>query len=134
MKFLQNIQPGWALRLCLGLMYLYSGTDLFYRPDNWLGFLPPWFSHVVANVVSLETYLRFQGIAEFCIGLLLLAWFSGKWGVRIASVLAFFEMSFILIFVGIDPITFRDIGLLGGALALIIISFKESARITTSLS
>jgi len=125
MAFLQKIRPEWALRLGLGLMYLYSGTDLFYNPDTWVGFLPRWFSDFVTGIMSLEAYLRFQGIGEFIIGLLFLAWFSGTWGVRIAAILASLEMVFILIFVGIDPITFRDIGLLGAALALVIITFKD---------
>jgi hypothetical protein len=33
-------------------------------------------------------------------------------------------MALILLFVGIDPITFRDIGLLGAAIALFIMSFQ----------
>ncbi len=120
------INPSWALRLGLGLMYIYSGYDLFYNPQHWYGFVPQWFSSGVTSLVSIEAYLRFQGVGEFIIGLLFLAWFSGAWGVRIASALAVLEMALIIIFVGIDPITFRDIGLLGAAIAILGISFQET--------
>lgn len=117
------------MRLGLGLMYLYSGYDLFYHPTAWLWAVPKWYAQIVTPVSSLELYLRFQGVAEFAIGLLFLAWFSGAWGVRAASAFAALEMAAILIFVGVDPITFRDIGLLGAALALLIISSKDKEEI-----
>ena len=106
-------------------MYLYSGFGLFYYPYDWYGFLPNWFSQLVSQVAPVEAYLRLQGAGEFLIGLLFLAWFSGVWGLRAASILATVEIAFILLFVGIDLITFRDIGLLGGAIAILIISFGE---------
>jgi len=97
----------------------------------------------VTSISSLELYLRFQGAAEFAVGLLFLApleliltgraWFSGKIGVRIASAFAVLEMSGIILFVGISPITFRDIGLLGAALALLIIYLKKERTIEVGL-
>jgi|SRR3989338_2140096 len=125
MDFLQKINPAWSLRLGLGLMYIYSGFDLFYYPYHWYGFVPQWFSQAVTSTVSIEIYLRLQGAGEFVMGLLFLAWFSGAWGLRIASILAVLEMTLILLFVGIDPITFRDIGLLGAALALLVLSWPK---------
>lgn len=126
MNFLQKISPEWSLRLGLGFMYLYSGYDLFYNPWHWYGFMPKWFSQTVTQIVSIDAYLRIQGIGEIIIGLLFLAWFFGVRGVRIAAALAVFEMALILLFVGIDPITFRDIGLLGAAIAILILSFQSS--------
>lgn len=125
MNFLQKIKPEWPLRLGLGLMYIYSGYDLFYHPSAWIWAVPKWYARTVTSISSLEAYLRFQGVAELIIGLLFIAWFSGKWGVRAAALLAATEFLFILIFVGINPITFRDIGLLGAALALVVMSFKK---------
>jgi len=127
MKLLEKISPAWALRLGLGLMYLYSGFDLFFNPAHWYGFVPQWFLRIVTSLVPLEIYLRLQGVGEFIIGLLFLAWFSGVWGVRIASLVATAEMFLITIFVGVDPITFRDVGLLGAAVALGIMMFSRPA-------
>lgn len=125
-NLLQKFKPEWALRLGLGLMYIYSGFDLFYYPHHWYGFVPRWFSQIVNQVSSIDGYLRLQGVGEFVIGLLFLAWFGGKLGVRIASILAVLEMALIIVFVGIDPITFRDIGLLGAAVAIFVISLGNN--------
>lgn len=74
----------------------------------------------------IEMYLRLQGIGEFIIGVLFLAWFLGKLGPRIAAILSVLEIASILLFVGIDLITFRDIGLLGAALALLTLLFSDN--------
>lgn len=128
MDFIKKIQPEWSLRIGLGLMYLYSGYDLFFNPYHWYGFVPKWFSQAVTSVGPLDTYLRFQGVGELIIGILFLAWFLGRWGLRVASIAVAVEMALILLFVGVDPITFRDIGLLGAAFALLIISFESFER------
>lgn len=125
MHLIQKLDPTWALRLGLGLMFLYSGSSLFYTPEQWYGFAPQWFSDAISSIISFNVYLRIQGIGEFLVGLLMLAWFSGTTGVRIASVLATLEMAGILLFTGVDLITFRDIGLLGAAIALTILVFQE---------
>lgn len=126
MNISQKIKPEWPLRLGLGLMYLYSAYDIFYHPSAWTWAIPSWFRNVVEVVMPLEAYLRIQAVGEFAIALLFVAWFSGKWGVRIASILATLEMAGILLLTGIDSITFRDIGLLGAALALVVISFQNN--------
>ena len=128
MKILSRLNPVWPLRLGLGLMYLYSGYDLFTYPHHWYGFVPQWFSRSVTSIVSIDTYLRLQGIGELAIGLLFLAWFAGRWGVRIAALLMTVEMALILLFVGVDPITFRDIGLLGAAAAMLVLSWQKEER------
>lgn len=124
MNIFQRIHPEWVLRLGFGLMYLYSGYNLFYHPGDWVWALPSWFLRILPHAISPEVYLRMQGIGEVIIALLLFAWFSRIWSVRIASLLATVEMLSILLFTGIDLVTFRDIGLLSGATALLIISWR----------
>ena len=121
----KKIKPEWPLRLGLGLMYLYSGYDIFYHPDGWVWVIPQWFSQIVSLVIPVTAYLRFQGVAEFIMGLIFIAGWGWKRGVRIAAILATLEMTGILLFSGINSITFRDIGLLGAVIALVIILFKE---------
>ena len=128
MNLIKKLNPSWFLRLGLGLMYIYSGYDLFSNPQHWYGFVPQWLSQTAIQIASVDAYLKLQGMGEIILGLLFLAWFSGQWGVRIASILATLEMALILIFIGIDPITFRDIGLLGAALALLIMSFQQTTE------
>ena len=43
----------------------------------------------------------------------LLGWFFPRWFVRLASMLLTVEMTLILLFVGVDAVLFRNIGLLG---------------------
>ncbi len=74
----------------------------------------------------MDVYLKVQGLGELIIGFLFLTWFFGKWGLRTASILASLEMTLIILLVGVDLITFRDIGLLGAALAILVISFTPS--------
>jgi len=125
MNLLQKIPTEWPLRLGAGIMYLYSGYDLIVNPRHWYGFVPQWFSRAVTSVASLDTYLFIQGAGEFIIGLLLLSWFLGERTLQVASSLMFVEMGLILLFVGVDPITFRDIGLLGAAGALMCLAWKK---------
>ncbi len=126
MNFLKKISPAWLLRLGMGFMYLYSGYDLMVNPQHWYGFVPKWLSRIVTTTVSVDTYLFIQGVGEFVLGMLLLVWFLPKRIVRVAAVLIATEIALILFFVGIDPITFRDIGLLGAAGALVVFSFRNN--------
>ena len=129
MNAIKKINPEWTLRISFGIMYLYSGYDLFVKPQHWYGFVPQWFSQGVAQITSIENYLRLQGMGELAIALLFFAWFLPRWGVRLASILTVLEMGMILLFVGLDPITFRDIGLLGAGLALAALSWGNGKAI-----
>jgi hypothetical protein len=122
MKFLEKISPEWILRLGLGLMYLYSGFDLFFNPARWYGFVPQWFSQVMTFLIPIEIYLRIQGAGELLMAFLFLAWFMSIRWVRLAALAATLEMFLIVVLVGIDPITFRDIGILSGAAVLLIMT------------
>lgn len=125
MTLWQKIRPEWPLRLGLGLMYLYSGYDLIANPQHWYGFVPRWFSQAVVNFAPIEAYLRLQGAGELLLGFLFLAWFLPRSLLRLTALVAAAEMALIILFVGIDPITFRDIGLLGGAAALFVLSSRK---------
>ena len=120
-NFFKKIPPEWTLRLGLGLMYLYSSYDIFFNTQQWKGYIPGWFFNAIIPIMTIDTYLKLQAIGEFAIALVLLAWFLPKRAVFIASFLAAFEILSILIFVGIDRTTFRDIGLLGAAVGLFLI-------------
>lgn len=120
MHLLKNIPPFWPIRAGLAVVYLYSGYDLIVHPLNWAGYMPDWFSGIVSLLMPLEQYLKMQGAGEIVLALVFLAWFLPRWIVCVAAAAAAAEMAGILVFVGIDPVTFRDIGLLGAAIALLI--------------
>jgi len=126
-NFLKKLNPEWPLRFGLGIMYLYSGYDLILNPTAWIWVVPGWFSKMVAFFVPLEDYLRLQGVAELTMAFVLLLWFLNRNFVRIVAAISALEFTFILIFAPQFSITFRDIGLLGAALALLIlVSFSKS--------
>ena len=131
MSFLTKINPEWPLRIGFGVMYLYSGSDLIRHPTAWYWALPLWFKNLITSAISLNTYLRFQGIIEVVFAIILLGWFFKRATVKIVALLSSLEMALILAFAFIPwseanfLITFRDIGLLGGAVALLTILLKK---------
>ena len=131
MSFLKKINPEWSLRIGFGIMYLYSGSDLIRHPTAWYWAMPLWFKNLITSAVNLNTYLRFQGIIEIVFAFVLLGWFFKRATVKIVALLSSLEMALILAFAFLPwseanfLITFRDIGLLGGALALLAILLKK---------
>ena len=110
----------WMLRLGLAATYLYSGYDLFMHPGSWhwaVRGLPIFIQNII-DAIGIDTYLQFQGATELLFAIVLLVWFLPKKLARVVSALIMLEMIGILLLVGIDPITFRDFGLVGAAAAL----------------
>ena len=126
MIFFRNIQPAWALRIGLGLMYVYSGTSLIRQPFDWQGFLPMWFADAVSRLMPLASYLRLQGVGELFLAAVMLAWVAPRRLLMLASGVAALELSGILALSGVDLITFRDIGLLGAALGLFLLVVQSA--------
>ena len=123
---LDGIKPIWALRLTLGIMYVYTGVDFLRAPEHWYGFTPAWFSQLVLTVSpSMDVYLRIQGVGELMLGLAFLAWFLPLFLVRITAFLSALEIALILLLVGIDLITFRDIPILGASFAVFLMTFQK---------
>jgi len=120
-----RIRTEWPLRLGCGFVNLYSGFFLLTDPIRYYKYVPGWLSHVANAVTSLDAYLRLQGIGEMMIAICLLGWFFPRWCVRVAAMLFTVQMTVILIFAGVDGVTFRNIGLVGAALALLISLYEE---------
>lgn len=120
------------LRFSLGTMYLYSGYNLVAYPSAWYWVLPYWLREIIVQVIHPDTYVRMQGVLEIFMALVLLAWFVKPPMVKLVSLLSTLE--FLIIFtLALIPfseanflITFRDIGLFGAALALLIITFSQN--------
>lgn len=124
MKFLQKISAEWPLRFGLGAMYLYSGIDLIRHPTAWhwaVRPLPMVIQNFINTQIGINQYLVLQGIGELALAFFLIAWFLPRAFSFIAALLTVIEMTLIIVLVGVDAVTFRDIGLLGAALALVVI-------------
>ncbi|MBI2048405.1 MAG: DoxX family membrane protein [Parcubacteria group bacterium] len=109
----RTFQTLWFLRLGLAATFLWSGVDMIRHPEIWQGFLPEFFAQILP--FSVSHYLLSQGIAEVAIGLSFLSGILLRW----FSLFAALELLGIVALVGVDAVTFRDLGLLGGVLAII---------------
>jgi uncharacterized membrane protein YphA (DoxX/SURF4 family) len=127
MDFLKKISPWLVLRLGLGAMFLYSGYSLVTTPRAWLWAveLAPQFLQDIIESVGTDLFLRGQGVIELAVALVFLGWFLPRRVVLVASVVASLEMFSILLFVGVNSETFRDIGLLGGTVALFVSLWRQ---------
>ena len=120
-----RIPPELPLRLGCGCVNLYAGFFLLTDPARFYTYVPVWLSRVANAVASVDAYLRLQGVGEVMIAIGLLGWFFPRWCVRLASTLLTVEMMLILLFVGVDMVLFRNIGILGAALSLLISSYQD---------
>lgn len=102
----------WFVRLGLAATFLWSGIDMIRHPEIWQGFLPE-FVRALLPIPSVA-YFAVQGSVEILFALSFLTGVLLRW----ASLAVALELVGILLFVGIDAITFRDLGLFGGALAV----------------
>ena len=123
-SLMKKVNPVWALRAGLGAMYLYSGYDIVKHPTAWywaLRALPQSTQGIINNHLGIDNYLIAQGTGELLFALILFAWFVPKRFVKWVAALTAAEMFLILVLVGVDSITFRDVGLLGAAVALFLL-------------
>jgi cytochrome c-type biogenesis protein len=108
------------LRYGLALTYIFSGYDLIAHPRSWISFVPYWF----ANLLPFDTitFIQIQGGVELLLALALITGFF----IRPAAFISALEMTAILLLYGIDAVTFRDLAILGGSLAVFFWSFGPS--------
>ncbi|OHA09930.1 MAG: hypothetical protein A3A44_03650 [Candidatus Sungbacteria bacterium RIFCSPLOWO2_01_FULL_60_25] len=127
MKFFSSISPEWALRIGLGAMYLWSGLDIVRHPKSWYWAIRslPEFAEAAIGKIGIDTFLMIQGAGELALAILLLVPFLPRRLLRWVAFLNALEIALILLLVGVDAITFRDIGVLGGAVALWLMSLRS---------
>ncbi len=126
-NLINKLSPEWVLRISLAAMYAYSGLDLMRHPKSWYWAVRPLpaFAKGPINALGVDLFLQAQGFVELTFAAILILWFLPKILSIIVAVLTTLEMALILILVGVDGITFRDIGLLGASLSLYIILYKN---------
>jgi len=108
-----KLSPVFILRIGLGLTLLYASLHMFLDPAAWTPFIPHW----VGAIVNPQIFLAIHSVFELILGVLLLC----GWLLPGASLLVFLDFVSILIFYGVDDLTFRDFGLVMAALALFVI-------------
>src|SRR5574342_1129191 len=105
------------LRIGLGGVFLWFGTDKFIHPDIWVHYIPAWFP----MLIPVSLFVLLMGIAETLVGLLVLAGFY----TRIAAGVAALMLIPILISLGYNEIGVRDFGLLMLALGIAFLGAGE---------
>ncbi|MDD4989343.1 MAG: hypothetical protein PHV42_02860 [Candidatus Pacebacteria bacterium] len=126
---IRKINPAWVLRLFLGLTFLYSGLDMTRNPSLWtwtVSKAPLFLTNFIHTVGGITNFIRGVGYLELVFVALFLIPIFPRIFVKIASLLAGIEMSLIVISLGINMTTFRDIGLAGAAFSLFILLVEHS--------
>ena len=104
----------WILRVAVSFPLLWAGVRGILNPTDWVGFVPSF----VGEIIDPEVFLVAHGLLWILTAAGLLA---GFWRPLFAFI-AFMGLTSILIFFGIDDITFRDVGL---ALTAFVLFLKE---------
>ncbi|MDP3953707.1 MAG: hypothetical protein Q8P99_02720 [bacterium] len=104
----------WLLRGAVAFPMLWAGIGGLVNPANWIGFVPQF----VESFVDKEVFLLAHSILLIGSAVLIL---TGPWRWFFALV-ALGNLGGILIFYGLDDITFRDVGL---ALVALVLSVRE---------
>lgn len=117
-KFLNihRSSPELALRIGLAGVFLYAGVNSLLNPSAWIGYIPQWVGSI--PLLTRELALMFHAIFEIILAIVLLI---GLWK-RLAATLAFLSLAAIIIFYGIDDVSFRDFGLLASSYALLLLT------------
>lgn len=101
------------LRIGIGLVFLLFGIDKLANPSHWVIYIPADFGHDLD--LDMRLVLKFQGMVELLTGIHMLAGLQ----TRVAASAAAVILLLIIFFLGWDPVTIRDLGLLGACLALV---------------
>lgn len=102
------------LRAGLAITFLWVGILILQNPDAWTGFIGPRVESLLIG--SPRETMVLTAVFDLVVGFFLLI----DVFTFLASVLASFHLVIVLAVAGIDATTVRDIGLLAGALALVL--------------
>ncbi len=103
------------LRIGIGLVIIWFGTQQLINPASWYGFLPTWTNNIP---VSHTAFIYLNGWFEVCFGILLIL---GLYTKIVAGLLTLHLLG-IVFSVGYSPIGVRDFGL---TIALLSIFLSE---------
>lgn len=105
-----------SLRITLGIVFIITGYRIFQDPLSWGESVKPWAKALLPT--SLKTAMYSTAVYDVIIGIWLLSGFF----VWIPALLAAIHMVQIIISVGIEGPEYRDIGLFGASIALLLLT------------
>ncbi len=120
------------LRIAVAFPLIWAGVRQIMNPFDWIGFVPPWLSVIIPSEIFLTVHSIFNLVIG--VGLLVGFWrivFSGLAFVSLASIVIFYGGG---VFLGIDDVTFRDVGLAIVALVLFLRAIKTRSMLGHPMS
>lgn len=107
-----------ALRLGLTTVFLWFGIDKMFHPIYWLDAWVPQSVQIFFGSFGLSgtQFIYLNGVFEILVGLSLVTGVFTK----LFSVLTIFFLLGVLVFAGINEVTIRDFGLIGGFIAVLL--------------
>lgn len=111
-----------VLRVGTAITFLWIAVLILKEPETWGSFLQPWAAGLLP--IPIREAMIGTAILDFVIGFFLLI----DVYTFFFSVLGLFHLITVLIVVGIDAITVRDIGLAAGTLALVFDSWPKKQK------
>lgn len=109
------------LRVSLAFAFLYPAISAYFDPATWLGYFPPFMLNM--GYVSDEIMLHAFGIVEIVLAIWVLSGFKVRYP---ALLMALMLLAIVMFNLNQFEVVFRDLSLIGLALALI---FMDSAKL-----
>ena len=107
------------LRIGLGISFIYTSYFILKSEDHWADGIKPWAKRLLP--VAPERFMASVAVYDLMQGL----WLISGWYLWIAAAIATLHLIQVLIGAGINDSTYRDIGLMGAALAVFLLSAPE---------
>ncbi len=108
------------LRIAVAFPMLWAGVRQIMNPTDWIGFVPSW----IGSIINPDLFLIAHAFTNLIVGLGLLL---GFWRILFSAAATAMFVS-ILIFYGIDDVTFRDVGLAIAAFILLSQSLRRHSQ------
>lgn len=107
------------LRVALGITFVWIGILIFQNPEAWGGYIQPWAADLLP--IPIREAMIGTAVLDVLIGFLFLidifTWAAGMVGAL--------HLVIVLTTSGISGVTVRDIGLLGGAIAIALSAWRN---------
>lgn len=109
------------LRISLAFAFIYPAVNAYFDPMSWIGYFPPFLFGYVPDEVLLHSF----GVLEIALAL----WVLSGWKVHIpATLMALMLLAIVMFNIPQFQVTFRDLSILGIALALIFMPGQRTRR------
>lgn len=104
------------LQISLGITFFLTGLYILKDPNGWTKFIKPWAKDLLP--IPKDQAMRLTGYYDLFQGL----WLISSLFTPLAAFFATIHMIIVLIVAGIDQVTYRDIGILGASISLLLLS------------